>query len=65
MLSIIPTLIVLSFSFNSRILQTGILQTGPDQFVEIQNKTKIIRNQTNTGRFGMKTLPKRLEFFFC
>ena len=36
MLCIIPTLMVLSFSFNSRILQTGILQTGPNQFVENQ-----------------------------
>ena len=34
MLSIIPTLLVLSFFFNSRILQTGILQTKPNQFVE-------------------------------
>ena len=52
MLCIIPTLKVLSFFFNSRILQTGILQTGPNQFVE---------NQDNTVRFGMKNLPKRLE----
>ena len=47
MLSIIPTLV-----FNSRILQTGILQTGTQK-----------QNQDNTGRFGMKNLPKRLEFF--
>ena len=58
MLSIIPTLMVLSFFFNSRILLTGILQTGPNQFVENQKQ-----NQDNTGRFGMKNLPKRLEFF--
>ena len=45
---IIPTLMVLSFFFNSRILQTGILQTGPNQFVENQ------KNHDNTGRFGMK-----------
>ena len=32
MLSIIPTLLVLSFFFNFRILQTGILQTRPNQF---------------------------------
>ena len=44
MLSIIPTLMVLSFFFNSRILQTGILQTRPNQFVENQ-----IQNQDNTG----------------
>ena len=53
MLSIIPTLMVLSFFIKSRILLTGILQTGPNQFVE---------NQDNTGRFGMKIMPKRLEF---
>ena len=58
MLSIIPTLMVLSFLFNSRILQTGVLQTGPDQFVENQKQ-----NQDNTGRFGMKLLPNGLEFF--
>ena len=34
MLCIIPTLLVLSFFFDSRILQTGILQTGPNLFVE-------------------------------
>ena len=34
LLSIIPTLLVLSFFFNSRILQTGVLQTKPNQFVE-------------------------------
>ena len=44
MLSIILTLMVLSFFFNSRILQTGILQSGPNQFVE--NKKQ---NQDNTG----------------
>ena len=59
MLCINPTLMVLSFFFNSRILQTGILQTGPNQFVE---KTR--KNQDNTRRFGMKNLPKRLEIFF-
>ena len=58
MLCLIPTLMVLSFFINSRILPTGILQTGPNQFVENQNQ-----NQDNTGRFGMKSLPKRLEFF--
>ena len=42
----------------SRILQTGILQTGTNQFVESQKQ-----NQDNTGRFSMKNLPKRLEFF--
>ena len=60
MLCIIPTLMVLSFFFNSRFLQTGILQTGPNQFVENQKQ-----NQDNTGRFSMKNLPKRLENFFC
>ena len=50
--------------FNSRILQSGILQTGPNQFVE-NKKNKIIRDQDNTGRFGIKKLPKRLEFFLC
>ena len=60
MLSIIPTLMVLSFFFNSRILQPGILQTGPNQFVENQKQ-----NHDNTGRFSMKKLPKRLETFFC
>ena len=44
MLSIIPTLMVLSFFFISRILQTGILQTRPNQFVENQKQ-----NQDNTG----------------
>ena len=58
MLCIIPTLMVLLFFFNSRIIQTGILQAGPpNQFVENQ-----IQNQDNTGRFGMKNVPKRLEF---
>ena len=57
MLSILPTLMVLSFFFNSRILQPRILQTGPNQFVENQKQ-----NQDNTGRFGMKNLPKRLNF---
>ena len=33
-LCIIPTLLVLLFSLNSKILQTGILQTGLNQFVE-------------------------------
>ena len=61
MLCIIPTIMVLSFFFNSRILKTGnlqsgILQTGPNQFVE---------NQENTIRFGMENLPKRLDLFFC
>ena len=49
---------VLSVFFNSRILQTGILQTGPNQFVENQKQ-----NQDNTGRFGMENLPKLLEIF--
>ena len=53
MLCIIPTLMVLSFFFNSR-----ILQTGPNEFVENQEQ-----NQDNTGRFGIKNLPKRPEFF--
>ena len=64
MLCIVPTLVVLSFFFNfffnSRILQTGILQTGPNQFVENQKQ-----NQDNTRRFGMKNLPKHLEVFFA
>ena len=34
MLCIISTLLVLLFFFNSRILQSGILQTGPNQFAE-------------------------------
>ena len=59
MLSIIPTLMVLSFFFNSRILHTGILQTGPNQFVENQKQ-----NQDNTGRFGMKNLPYEKNVFF-
>ena len=58
MLCIIPTLLVLSFFFNSRFLQTVILQTGPNQFEENQKQ-----NQDNTGRFSMKNLTKRLEFF--
>ena len=44
MLSLIPTLLVLSFFFNCRILQTGILQTGPNHFVENQKQ-----NQDNIG----------------
>ena len=60
MICIIPTLMVLAFFFNSRILQTGILQTGPNQIVENQNQ-----NQDNTRRFGMKNLPKRLELFLA
>ena len=60
MLCAIPTLIVLSFLFNSRILQTGILQTGPNQFLENQKQ-----NEDYTGRFGLKNLPKRLEFSFA
>ena len=64
MLCIIPILMVLSFPFNfffiSRSLQTGILQTGPNQFVENQKQ-----NQDNTRRFGRKNLPKRLEVFFA
>ena len=43
MLTIISTLMVLSFFFNSGILQTGILQTGRNQFVENQRQ-----NQDNT-----------------
>ena len=35
---------VLSFFFNSRILQTGILQTRPNRFVENQKQ-----NQDNTS----------------
>ena len=55
---------VLSFFFNSRILQTGILQTGPNQFVENEKENKNQKqNQDNTGRFDMKNLPKRLKFF--
>ena len=50
MLSIIPTLIVLSFFFNSWILQTGILQTGPNQFVENQKQ-----NLENTGPRSYRT----------
>ena len=60
MLCIIPTLMVLSFFFNSRILQTGIQQTGPNQFEENQK-----RNQDNMGRFGKRNLPQRLEIFFA
>ena len=44
----------------SRILQTGILQIGPNQFVENQKQ-----NQYITGRFSMKNLPKRHEIFFA
>ena len=65
MLCIIPILRVLSFFFDSRILQTSILQTGPNQFVENQKQ-----NQDNTGRhekfaetsrfFAETSLPKRL-----
>ena len=58
MLTIISTLMVLSFFFNSGFLQTGILQTGRNQFVENQRQ-----NQDNTGRFVIKNLPTRLEFF--
>ena len=61
MLCINSTLTVLSFFFNSRFLQTGILQTGPNQFVEKKQK----QNRDNTRRFGMKRLPKRLEIFFA
>ena len=53
MLCIISTLMVLSFFFSSRILQTGL-----NQVVENQKQ-----NQDNTGRFGMKNLPKRLVLF--
>ena len=53
MLYINPTLMVFSFFFNS-----SILQTGPNKFVENEKQ-----NQDNTGRFGMKNLPKRLELF--
>ena len=38
----------------------GILQTGPNQFLENQKQ-----NEDNTGRFGIKKLPKRLEIFFA
>ena len=38
----------------------GFLQTGPNQFVENQKQI-----QNNTGRFGMKNLPKRLKLFFA
>ena len=58
MLCIIPILMVLSFFFSSRILQTGILQTGLNQLVENQKQ-----NQISTGRFGMKNLPKLLVLF--
>ena len=60
MLSIIPTLMVLSFFYKiPKFLQTGIPQTGPNQFVENQKQ-----NQENTGRFGLKNSPKRLEIVF-
>ena len=55
---LVPILMVLSFFFNSRVLPLVFLQTGPNQFVEHQKQ-----NQDNTGRFGMKNLPKRPEFF--
>ena len=58
MLCIIPTLMVLSLFFNSRILQTGILQTRHKRFVENQKQ-----HLDNAGRFGVKTMLKRLEFF--
>ena len=60
MLCIIPTLMVLLFFFSSRIPQTGNLQTGHYQFVENQKQ-----NQDNTGCFGIKNLPKRLEYLFA
>ena len=53
MLSIIPTKMVLSFFFNSRIQQTGIPQTGPNHFVENRK-----RNQDTTG------LNKRTETIY-
>ena len=49
MLCIIPTLLVLSFFFNSRILQTGILQTEHNQFVGNQKQKK----------------DKTISIFFC
>ena len=62
MLCIIPTITVLSFFFQffllSRVLQTGIQQTGPNQFVENQKQ-----NQDNMRRIGMKSLPERLKVF--
>ena len=60
MLSIIPTLMVLSFFFNSRILQPGIQQTGPNQFVENQKQ-----NHDNTGRFSMKNCRNVSKLFFA
>ena len=50
---------VLSFFFNSRILQTGILQTGPNQFVENQKQI-----QDNTRRFGVKNFGRNVSNFF-
>ena len=51
-LCIFPTLLVLLFFFNSRILQAGILQTGPHQFVENQFVEKNSTNWT-VGYFWM------------
>ena len=60
MLWIIPTLMVLLFFFNSRMLQSGILQTRPNQFVENQKQ-----KQDNTGRFGVKNWRNVSCFFFA
>ena len=46
--------------FIYRILQTGILQAGPNQFVENQKQ-----NQDNTGRFGIKKIAETSRIFFC
>ena len=54
MLCIIPTLMILSFFFNSRILQTGLVQ-----FVENQKQ-----NQDNTGRSAWK-IGRNVSSFFC
>ena len=43
----IPTLLVSLFFFNSTILQTGILQTGPNQFVEYS----LYKNNLRTGPY--------------
>ena len=51
---------VLSFFFNSRILQTGILQPGPNQFVENQKQ-----NKDNTGDVPAWKICWNVSSLFC
>ena len=53
-LCIIPTFLVLLFFFNSRILQTGILQAGPNQFVELMRRYIVLYMLEDKSKISLK-----------